>query len=797
MKNLDEVISAIEGPLSFASRNDFANLLLIKDLERLINDLTVRAFSLPLRKEEKELLQRLRASFIGYDGLDQRGKAEKVGSSLRILKDLETERITRNLEELDTPIQFVKGVGPRIAKILQKRGIEKVEDALYFLPRTYEDRRRIKKISELEVGSKQTVCGKILFLEVSHRRRRKLFTMVVGDESGSITAKWFHFSHPYMGSRYKIGQKVIVSGEVKSFNSRLEFHHPDLELASDGEDLAKDNLNFGRVVPIYSEPDGLYQKSLRRIMWNAVEKYADCLDTGIPERIRRRHNLLELPEATRRVHFPEDNDDICQYMTRHSQAQRSLIFDEFFFLELFLALRRRSVIAEEGYSFRIKHNYTDRLAKILPFQLTGAQERVLREIEEDMSRPSPMNRLLQGDVGSGKTIVALMAALIAIENHYQVAIMAPTEILAEQHFFRIHDWAEGIGVKAALLTSGLSKGEKSEIYQGIKSGEIDLVVGTHAIIQEGVDFHRLGLGIIDEQHRFGVIQRAELKKKGVNPDILVMTATPIPRTLAMTVYGDLDVSVIDEFPPGRDPVKTKVYWESSRARVYEIVRREVRKGRQAYIVYPLVEESEKVDLNNATQMAVYLQDEVFPELNIGLLHGRMKGEEKVRVMHDFKERKIDILVATTVIEVGIDVLNATVMVVEHAERFGLSQLHQLRGRVRRGSQGALCLLLAKYRQDEDSRRRLKIMEETNDGFRIAEEDLAIRGPGEFLGTRQSGLPDFRVANIIRDAEVLSQARKEAFNLIREHPELEQPEHRTLMAILKHRQKGRLELATIG
>ncbi|UCD84404.1 MAG: ATP-dependent DNA helicase RecG [Deltaproteobacteria bacterium] len=713
------------------------------------------------------------------------------------MKGLKTERINNNLNELNTSIQYVKGVGPKVAKILRKKGIEKVEDALYFLPRAYEDRRQIKKIAELEVEKKQTICGKILFLEVSRRRQRKLFTMVVGDESGTVTAKWFHFNHPYMSNRHKIGQRIILSGEVKSFNYRLEFHHPDLELVTDEEDLTKDNLNFGRVVPIYSEPDGLYQKSLRRIMWNAVEKFADCLSTGIPYDIRQRYNLLELSEAARRAHFPSDKDDINQYLTRHSQAQRTLIFDEFFFLELSLALRRRSVVSEEGYSFEIKHDYTERLREMLPFQLTGAQQRVLKEIEGDMNSPHPMHRLLQGDVGSGKTIVALMAALIAVDNGYQVAIMAPTEILAEQHFYRLNNWAKALGVKTTLLTSSISKKDKSGIYQGIKSGEIDLVVGTHAIIQEGVDFHRLGLGIIDEQHRFGVLQRAELKRKGANPDVLVMTATPIPRTLAMTVYGDLDVSVIDELPPGRAPVKTRVYWESRRARVYEIVRQEVSKGSQAYIVYPLVEESEKVDLKDATRMAGYLQNEVFPELNIGLIHGRMKGEDKVKVMQDFKDRRIDILVATTVIEVGIDVINATVMVVENAERFGLSQLHQLRGRVRRGTQDAICLLLAKYLRDEDSQRRLRIMEETDDGFRIAEEDLAIRGPGEFLGTRQSGLPDFRVANIIRDADVLSQARKEAFNLIREHPDLELPEYQALMAVLKHRQEGRLELATIG
>jgi ATP-dependent DNA helicase RecG len=422
---------------------------------------------------------------------------------------------------------------------------------------------------------------------------------------------------------------------------------------------------------------------------------------------------------------------------------------------------------------------------------------VWHEIREDLEKPHPMNRLIQGDVGSGKTVVALLACLYVIECGYQAAIMAPTEVLAEQHYLGLHRWVEPLGVSTALLTSSVKGSEKEDLYQRIKRGEVQLVIGTHAVIEEAVEFRRLGLAIIDEQHKFGVVQRGLLKKKGENPDVLVMTATPIPRTLAMTIYGDLNVSLIDEMPPGRRPVETKVFPEPARAKVYRIVEEEVRKGRQAFIVYPLVEESEKMQLKDATRMADHLQKEIFPEFRIGLLHGRMKSDEKETIMMAFKEGKIQILVATTVIEVGIDIPNASVMVVEHAERFGLSQLHQLRGRIGRGRYPSKCILLAQYRSSEEAKVRLQAMERTTDGFQIAEEDLTLRGPGEFFGTRQSGLPDFRVAHVIRDTPILIEARKEAFRLVEEDPALTHPSHSGLKDVLAKRWRGRLELATIG
>jgi ATP-dependent DNA helicase RecG len=429
--------------------------------------------------------------------------------------------------------------------------------------------------------------------------------------------------------------------------------------------------------------------------------------------------------------------------------------------------------------------------------LTSAQRRVLTEIKNDMMAPHPMHRLVQGDVGSGKTLVALMSALVAVENGYQVAIMTPTEILAEQHYLNLHRWCEELGVTVALITSGLKGKAKGAALEAIARGEKQIIIGTHAVIQERVEFHRLGLGIIDEQHRFGVLQRGLLKKKGTNPDILVMTAPPIPRTLAMTVFGDLSLSVIDELPPGRTPVETRICYESRRAQVYQLIRDEAAKGRQAYIIYPLVEESEKSELKAATQMAEHLQQDIFPDLRIALLHGRMKPEEKEAVMRSFNARETDILVATTVIEVGIDVPNATVMVIEHAERFGLSQLHQLRGRVGRGSGRSRCVLLTTGKLSEDGKKRLKVMEATSDGFRIAEADLEIRGPGDFLGTRQAGLPDFRVANILRDGRALEEARSEAFALVEQDPALSLPEHVRLREELARRWGGRLELAGIA
>jgi ATP-dependent DNA helicase RecG len=696
-----------------------------------------------------------------------------------------------------TPIQYVKGVGPKLANLFEKKGILTVEDALYFLPRCYEDRRNIKKISELKAGRKETGFGEILRSGTAFYRnkKRRVFEAVVGDGSGTIPLKWFHGNERYLRGRFKKGRQLIFSGDVRWFNYQREIYHPDVEVV-DG-DIEKDSLNFKRIVPIYSETEGLYQRTLRRLMKTILEGYGDGLSSPIPPEITERQDLIDFSEAFRRVHFPPEGESIDALNLQRSDGHRRIIFDEFFFLELGMALKKRGVALETGISFRTGGFLSQKLLNQLDFKLTRAQERVWTEIKEDLEKPHPMNRLIQGDVGSGKTVVAVLTCLDVIECGYQAAIMAPTEVLAEQHFLNLHQWLEPLGVKVGLLTSSVKGSEKEDLHQRVRTGDFQLVVGTHAVIQEAVEFNRLGLAIIDEQHKFGVVQRGLLKKKGESPDVLVMTATPIPRTLAMTIYGDLDVSLIDEMPPGRVPVETLVFPEPARSKVYRMVEDEVRKGRQAFVVYPLVEESEKLDLMDATRMAEHLQKEIFPEFRVGLLHGRMKRDEKEAIMMEVKEGRIHILVATTVIEVGIDIPNASAMVVEHAERFGLSQLHQLRGRIGRGRYRSKCILLAQYRSSEEARIRLRAMEKTTDGFRIAEEDLALRGPGEFFGIRQSGLPDLRVAHLIRDTPILIEARKEAFRLVEDDPELSHPAHRGLKDLLSKRWGGRMELAAIG
>ena len=710
---------------------------------------------------------------------------------------MERRPVRPHRDPLSTPVQFVKGVGPKLASLFEKKGIRTIEDALYFLPRCYEDRRNLRKIAELQPGRRETGFGEVLLSGAAfyRPRRKRVFEVVVGDGSGVITLKWFHGYAPYLKERFKKGTQVIFSGDVTWFNHQREIHHPDVDVVEG--DIEQDYLNFKRIVPTYSETEGLHQRTLRRLMKKILEEYADELSSPIPEEILRRQDLIDFREAFLRVHFPPDGEPMEGLNSQRSDGHRRIIFDEFFFLELGLAMKKKGMAVEPGVSFQPEGRLAQRLMDLLSFRLTGAQERVFLEIKEDMSRPHPMNRLMQGDVGSGKTVVALLACLNAVECGYQAALMVPTEVLAEQHYLTLRRWIEPLGVGTALLTSTVKGVEREDLYARVKEGAVQLVIGTHALIQGAVEFQRLGLAVIDEQHKFGVVQRGLLKKKGQNPDILVMTATPIPRTLAMTVYGDLDVSVIDEMPKGRVPVVTRIFPESARGRVYRIVEEEVRRGCQAFIVYPLVEESEKLDLKDATRMAEHLQKDIFPNLHVGLLHGRMKSEEKESIMMAFKGGKIDVLVATTVIEVGIDVPNASIMVIEHAERFGLSQLHQLRGRIGRGLHPSKCILLAQYRSSEEARARLKAMERTNDGFQIAEEDLSLRGPGEFFGIRQSGLPDFRVAHLIRDTPILTEARKEAFRLIQEDPELMHPSHAGVKETLIKRWSGRLELATIS
>jgi ATP-dependent DNA helicase RecG len=806
MDRLFEIIDAIAAPLVLASKDNFSRLPHITGLEALIIGLTEEAIPLSPDSSIQTKLRALQGHFVGFEEATDGAKEERIRQGERLLAEIRELLTSTGKDEpshqgeiahlLRTSIQYVKGVGPRISQLLKKKGIETVEDALYNLPIRYEDRREIRRIADLRVGERCVGYAEVMAAgEVVYpKSRRRVYEAMLGDGSGIITAKWFQ-GIKYIRGRLKKGDQVIFCGEIRGYRSQREIHHPDLEWVEGKE---ADSLHFGRVVPVYSETEGLYQRRIRGIMHQVVQDAAGKMTSPIPPQVRQRCNLMSLSEALCEVHFPQDYLDIERLNLKTSRPHQRLAFEEFFFLELGMALRRRGIAQEEGIAFQTgKSPLADRLLERLPFDLTKAQGRVIEEIKGDMATPHPMNRLLQGDVGSGKTAVALVASLIAIDNGYQAAVMAPTEILAEQHYLNLREWLGGLDVRACLLTGRIKGKERDKLYGAITEGEAQLVVGTHALIQEGLSFKKLGLSVVDEQHRFGVMQRARLKRKGMVPDLLVMTATPIPRTLAMTLYGDMEVSVLDELPPGRGPIVTMVYREKERGEVYRRVEEELGKGRQAYCVYPLVEESERMDLRDATQGAQRLQEEVFPHYRVGLIHGRMKGEEKERIMRAFREGEIQVLVATTVIEVGIDCPNATVMVVEHAERFGLSQLHQLRGRIGRGVHPSVCLLLAPSRIGKEAWRRLKVMEETIDGFRIAEEDLAIRGPGEFLGVRQWGLPDFRVANLIRDVRLLQQARQEAFALIDHDPQLSREEHLPLREIIQAKWLERLELAAVG
>ena len=661
-------------------------------------------------------------------------------------------------------IESVKGIGPQRAKLFLRVGIRTVSDALYYLPYRYEDRTELKKISEIRPDGTGTVQGKIVFANDIRTRMRKfrIFEIAIHDGTGLLKAKWFN--QPFLQKNFPLGKDVILSGIVKnSGQAALEMDSPEYELVSDDTDSF---IHTKRIVPVYRITEGISQKQFRKIMFGMVTEHASGLSDFIPPFIIERNHLPPLSMSIQQLHFPEGGIDLGALNSGTSTYHRRLSFDELFLFELGLAALKRRARLNRGIAFRPEGNLRKALLNLLPFALTDAQKSTLAEIRKDMRSPYPMNRLIQGDVGCGKTVVALLAMLDAIESGYQAALMAPTEILAGQHYINIHGLVKALGLKAELLTAGSKGGHR----EGIASGETDMVIGTHALIQEGVKFKKLGLAVVDEQHKFGVIQRVLLRKKGLTPDVLVMTATPIPRSLALTLYGDMDSSVIDELPPGRRPVVTKLFEADRKEDIYVLLRQEIDNGRQAYVVYPAIEESEKTDLKNAVQGKEGFE-KVFPEYRIGLLHGRMSTGEREKVMLSFRQGEIDILVSTTVIEVGVDVPNATIMLVVHAERFGLAQLHQLRGRVGRGADRSLCILVAYKPYGEEARRRLDIMLRSNDGFRIAEEDLAIRGPGEFLGTRQAGIPDLKVANIVRDMKILEKAKAEAFGLTEASPEL--------------------------
>ncbi|PTL76863.1 ATP-dependent DNA helicase RecG [Vitiosangium sp. GDMCC 1.1324] len=687
-----------------------------------------------------------------------------------------------------------KKLGPRLLAALNKKGLKRVGDILFLLPRCYEDRRKLQTIAELMPGERGVTVGVVKLADfVPGRTGKRYFRAVVADRSGSIAATYFN-AGPWLKQRFPVGKRLVLSGEVRASMSGREMAHPEIEPA---EDLEASSVHFNRIVPVYPGFERGDQRMFRELASVVSESYSHHVEEPLPESLRRKLELMTLSEALRSIHFPPGDAD-PEMLDRHlSPAHRRLAFDELFFLQLGVGLKRQGVKTEKGITFDVSAPRLEKARGALPFQLTGAQKKVIEEIAQDMGRAEPMNRLVQGDVGSGKTAVAVVASLLALQDGYQVAVMAPTEILAEQHERTFRKLLEPLGYKVGLVSAAGTAKRKREIREAVARGEIHLAVGTHALIQGEVAFDKLGFVVIDEQHRFGVLQRHMLMSKGLSPDVLVMTATPIPRTLAMTLYGDLDVSIIDELPPGRTPVKTRVFNDKQRARVYEAVASEVAKGHQAYVVYPLVEESEKLDLEDATRGADKLR-QVFPGVEVGLLHGRMKPEEKELVMDAFRSGTIQLLVCTTVVEVGVDVPNASVMVIESAERFGLSQLHQLRGRVGRGAAVSFCYLVANLaRSSMDSSERLGVMEHSSDGFVIAEKDLEIRGPGEFLGTRQSGMPELAVANLARDGDLLSLAQQEARSILAKDPRLESSEHQGLVKALEERWEGRLALARVG
>ncbi|MDT8316892.1 MAG: ATP-dependent DNA helicase RecG [bacterium] len=811
--SLQNRLIAVKRPLQYTAKNSFSNLSKVKNLHSLIPSLLEE---IPLNGIElyRKRLATLTADFKEFEALSTANKKLLIKEALTVIdgivlpasKKSETapfmpedasSRESLADKDLKSPVLSIKGVGPKIVSLLAKMGMNTVEDLLYHFPQRYDDRRNIRKIATLKKGEVQQVIGEVLAAgESSLSARRRIYEVVIGDGTGTLTLKWFHYNKRYMKSLYPEGKRFLASGEVKLFGGSREIIHPDMEGLEEGEEVKDD---FLKILPVYPLTEGLGQRALRKIIANAVVRFSEKITDAIPCDIKDKRALINEGEAIYAVHLPHKNADIKALNDKMSLAHRSLVYDEFFFIELGMAIRSRGIELESGVEIDLKYCLKERLIEKLPFELTGAQKRVLREVEKDLAAKFPMHRLLQGDVGCGKTMVALISALHAVEAGYQSAIMAPTEILAEQHFINIRSLAESLGLKTALIKGSMKAKEKSEVVGAIASGGVHIVIGTHAMIQEGVVFKRLGLGIIDEQHRFGVVQRGVLRNMGdggMVPNILVMTATPIPRSLAMTVYGDLELSVIDELPPGRQEIETKVYHERERDSVYSLILGELEKGRQAYIVYPLVEESEKMDLLDATGMASELSA-VFSDFKVGLIHGRMKVDEKEGVMADFKSGRLNILVSTTVIEVGIDIPNASVMVVEHAERFGLSQLHQLRGRVGRGSDKSICVLLAQYQKSDEARERLRVMEKYSSGFDISEADLRLRGPGDFLGTRQSGLPDFRIGNILKDERILKIAREDAFEIIEKDPRLETPDHAMLKNVLVERWKGRLQLAGAG
>ena len=798
-RNYSEILHALEQPLSFGARKDGQNFANIKNFSSVIQGLLKEAKSQQLKPEQQKLIQSLSSDFREFDRLSLKEQAQRVRTAYgRFQLKSNPHGTYEQLSPIQQPIDTVKGVGKVLFEKLKRKNVLTIEDALFDLPLRFEDRSQLLPIRELKESKLATVRGKVKGAQVSKTRRgRRILTVLIQDVSGILIAKWFFYRSKLPDKRFQLGNELILSGPITRYRGQLEIHHPEVEVIDSEQEESR--LVEEKIVPIYALTEGLNQRFFRQLQRRIAQNYSKYLKENFPDSILKKFHFPTLSESILRIHCP-DKETKSDLLNQHqSLAQRRIIFEELFFLSLSVELRKRKIshLPAKAMPKPKGSTLTQKLLTLLPFVLTRAQKRVLKQIFEDLSQPFAMNRLLQGDVGSGKTIVALFTALRVIDHGYQVAFMAPTEILAEQHFLTLSGYLSQLKIPHVCITGSTSKKERIKWLEKINNGKIPMVLGTHALLEEDIQFQKLGLTIIDEQHRFGVMQRAALQKKGLNPHNLVMTATPIPRTLTMSVYGDLELSIIDEMPPGRMPIKTKIYRQKNEQKLYSEIKNEVDQGHQVYIVYPLIEESETLELKNAISMFEHLQKDVFPRFALSLLHGRMKADAKEKIMNEFKSGKIQILVSTTVIEVGIDVPNATLMVIENAERFGLAQLHQLRGRVGRSSLASKCILVVKDYFTEDGKKRLKIMCETNDGFRIAEEDLRIRGPGEVLGTRQAGLPIFCYADLKRDADLLLEARKVAKEMVLRDPNLDFPDHLLINRALFTKWKGRLHLARVG
>jgi len=713
---------------------------------------------------------------------EEKGETKLAPAASKLPSSTRGQRIESG-QSIDSPITVIRGISSTLATKFGKLGVKSIRDLLFFFPHRHLDYSQTKSISQLTQGEEETIIANVWQAQQIMLGGRRSTEAIVGDETGNVRVVWFN--NPYLAKNLATNMRVVISGRVGLFNGRHVFESPEWELVNDRE-----LIHTARLVPVYPLTQGLRPRQVRKLMKGVIDQWARQVEDFLPPELKERCDLLELPRAVSQAHFPEDE-------AVKDKARVRLAFDELFLLQLGVLSKKRDwQESQPGSPFGIERPKLDTFVKSLPFELTQAQHRVLDEILADLQKPQPMSRLLQGEVGSGKTVVATAALLMAAANGYQGAFMVPTEILAEQHFSTICQLLSRTGrqeaeedylhiysgllphpLTVALLIGDITQARKQELQQLILDGDIDIVIGTHALIQKGVEFRHLGLAVVDEQHRFGVTQRSELRQKGFNPHVLVMTATPIPRTLALTLYGDLDLSAIDQLPPGRQAVKTKWLKPQQRDSAYAFIHRQVASGRQAFIICPLIEESEAIQAKAAIVEYERLSEEVFPDLRLGLLHGRMPAAEKDKVMRRFRSGKLDILVATPVVEVGIDIPNATVMMVESADRFGLSQLHQFRGRVGRGQEQSYCMLLAQN-PSEVGWERLNIIERVQDGFQLAEEDLKLRGPGEFFGTRQSGLPDLRMAKL-SDVALLELARAEAIRLFEKDSGLEKPEHKLL------------------